>query len=105
MQIDRIVCSEEIADKLESKHNVKTIEAEEVLLNQPRTRFAEKGHTEQSELRQREQPFPLLYLLMHKKQYSKSRLNQIWTRTHTERHGLKGAFVICPCISVCVRVQ
>ena len=35
MQIDRIVCSEEIADKLESKHNVKCVEAEEVLLNQP----------------------------------------------------------------------
>ena len=46
MQIDRIVCSEDIAGKLESKHNVKPAEAEEVLLNQPRIRFAEKGHTE-----------------------------------------------------------
>ena len=46
MQIDRIVCPEDVADKLESKHNVKCAEAEEVLLNQPRIRFAEKGHTE-----------------------------------------------------------
>ena len=46
MQIDKIVCSENVADKLVSKHSVKCTEAEEVLLNQPRIRFAEKGHTE-----------------------------------------------------------
>ena len=46
MQIDRIVCPEDIADKLESKHNVTCAEAEEVLLNRPRIRFVEKGYTE-----------------------------------------------------------
>jgi uncharacterized protein len=46
MQIDSVVCSEDVSDKLESKHNVKCAEAEEVLLNRPRIRFAEKGHTE-----------------------------------------------------------
>ena len=32
MQIDKIVCSENVADKLVSKHSVKCTEAEEVLL-------------------------------------------------------------------------
>jgi uncharacterized DUF497 family protein len=45
MQIDVIVCPEQIEEKLESKHNVTFREARQVLLNQPRIRFAEKGHT------------------------------------------------------------
>jgi uncharacterized DUF497 family protein len=46
MQIDSIVCSEYIEEKLETKHNVTCREARQVLLSQPRIRFAEKGHTE-----------------------------------------------------------
>ncbi len=45
MQIESIICPEHIEEKLESKHNVTCQEAREVLLNQPRIRFAEKGHT------------------------------------------------------------
>jgi uncharacterized DUF497 family protein len=45
MQIDSIICPEHIEDKLESKHNVTCREAHQVLLNQPRIRFAEEGHT------------------------------------------------------------
>ena len=44
MQIDYIVCPDSIADKLESKHRVTVREARQVLLNDPRIRFAEKGH-------------------------------------------------------------
>ncbi len=44
MQIDSIVCPEHIEEKLETKHNVTCREARQVLLGQPRIRFAEKGH-------------------------------------------------------------
>ncbi len=46
MQIDSVVCLEHIEEKLESKHSVTCREARQVLLNNPRIRFAEKGHTE-----------------------------------------------------------
>ncbi len=46
MQLESIVCPEHIEEKLESKHNVACREARQVLFNQPRIRFAEKGHTE-----------------------------------------------------------
>lgn len=45
MQIDFIVCPEVIEVKIESKHSVTCREARQVLLNTPRMRFAEKGHT------------------------------------------------------------
>lgn len=45
MKIDYIVCPDDIEDKLESKHNVTVREARQVLLSNPRIRFAEKGHT------------------------------------------------------------
>lgn len=44
MRIDYIVCPENIEAKLESKHHVTVREAREVLLHNPRIRFAEKGH-------------------------------------------------------------
>jgi uncharacterized DUF497 family protein len=44
MQIDFIICPEHIADKLETKHNVTYREVRQALLNEPRIRFAEKGH-------------------------------------------------------------
>ena len=46
MQIEAIICPEHIEEKIESKHNVTCREARQVLLNQPRIRFAEKGHAE-----------------------------------------------------------
>jgi uncharacterized DUF497 family protein len=46
MQIDSIVCPEHIEEKLESKHSVTCREARQVLLNEPRIRFVEKGYTE-----------------------------------------------------------
>jgi uncharacterized DUF497 family protein len=46
MQIQSIVCPEYVEEKLKSKHNVACREAGQVLLNRPRMRFAEKGHTE-----------------------------------------------------------
>ena len=46
MQIDSVVCPEHIEEKLEMKHNVTLREARQVLLSQPRIRFAEKGHVE-----------------------------------------------------------
>ncbi len=46
MKIDYIVCPESIEDKLESEHGVTVREARQVLLNEPRIRFAEKGHQE-----------------------------------------------------------
>lgn len=46
MQIDYIVCPENIKDKLESKHHVTVREARQVLLGKPRIRFAEKSNTE-----------------------------------------------------------
>jgi len=39
-----VICPASIEDKLESKHQVQVIETRQVLLNQPRIRFAEKGH-------------------------------------------------------------
>ena len=44
MKIEFIVCPDAIEDKLESKHGVTVREARQVLLNEPRIRFAEKGH-------------------------------------------------------------
>jgi uncharacterized DUF497 family protein len=46
MRIESIVCPEYIEEKLQVKHGVTCYEAEQVLLNSPRIRFAEKGHTE-----------------------------------------------------------
>ena len=46
MQIEFIVCPEYIEEKLETKHNVTCREARHIFFNQPRFRFAEKGHTE-----------------------------------------------------------
>ena len=46
MQINSIVCPEHIEEKLAKKHRVTVREAQQVLLNQPRVRFAETGHTE-----------------------------------------------------------
>jgi len=46
MRIDFIVCPERIEEKLRAKHHVTCREARQVLLSQPRIRFAEKGHTE-----------------------------------------------------------
>ncbi len=46
MQIDSVICLEHIEEKLESKHGVTCREACQVLLNNPRIRYAEKGHTE-----------------------------------------------------------
>ena len=45
MKIDYIVCPDSIEAKLQSKHHVTVREAREVLLQKPRIRFAEKGHT------------------------------------------------------------
>lgn len=44
MKIDYIVCPKSIEDKLQSKHGVTVREVRQVLLNEPRVRFAEKGH-------------------------------------------------------------
>ncbi len=46
MQIDYIVCPANIEEKLAKKHHVSVREARQMLLNSPRIRFAEKGHTE-----------------------------------------------------------
>jgi uncharacterized DUF497 family protein len=46
MRIDFIVCLDEIIEKLARKHNVSEQEARQVLLNNPRVRFAESGHVE-----------------------------------------------------------
>lgn len=45
MQIETVVCSERIEDKLESKHHVTFGEARQILFGRPRVRFAEKGNT------------------------------------------------------------
>ena len=45
MQIDFVVCPINIEQKLESRHQVSVREARQVLLSQPRIRFAEKGYT------------------------------------------------------------
>lgn len=46
MRLDTIVCTDQVEDKLVSKHNLTCREAQQALLNTPRIRFAEKGHTE-----------------------------------------------------------
>jgi len=46
MQIDYIVCPDDIEEKLAKKHHVSLREARQALLNNPRIRFAEKGYTE-----------------------------------------------------------
>jgi uncharacterized DUF497 family protein len=45
MEIDYIVCPENIENKIESEHHVKVQEARQVLLGKPRIRFSEKGYT------------------------------------------------------------
>ena len=45
MQIENIVCSERTEAKLDSKHHVTFREARQIFFNEPRIRFAEKGHT------------------------------------------------------------
>ena len=45
MQIDNIVCSEQIESKIESKHSVSLREVRQIFFSEPRIRFAEKGHT------------------------------------------------------------
>jgi uncharacterized protein len=44
MRIDYIVCPDNIADKIASKHRMTVREARQVLLSKPRIRSAEKGH-------------------------------------------------------------
>ncbi len=44
MRIDYIACPANIEDKLETKHHTTVREARQVLLNNPRFRFAERGH-------------------------------------------------------------
>jgi uncharacterized DUF497 family protein len=46
MQIDYIVCPENIEEKLAKKHHVIVRDVRQTLLNNPRIRFAEKGYTE-----------------------------------------------------------
>jgi uncharacterized protein len=46
MRIDFIICPDEIIEKLARKHNVTEQEARQVLLNNPRIRFAENGYVE-----------------------------------------------------------
>jgi hypothetical protein len=50
MQIEQIVCPEPIEEKLERKYRVKFREVRQVLLNNPRFRFAEKGHVEDEDV-------------------------------------------------------
>jgi len=45
MKIDFIFCPDGIEEKLETKHKVTVREARQVLLQEPRIRFAEKGYT------------------------------------------------------------
>lgn len=44
MQIDEILWLSQFVEKLESKHNVTTVEVEEVFINRPRFRFVAKGN-------------------------------------------------------------
>lgn len=46
MRIEFITCPDEIIEKLARKHNVTEQEARQVLLGNPRIRFAENGYTE-----------------------------------------------------------
>ena len=50
MRIDYIVCPDNIADNIASKHRMTVREARQVLLSQPRIRFAEKGHIENNDV-------------------------------------------------------
>ena len=50
MRIDYIVCPDNIADKIASKHRMTVREARQVLLSKPRIRFAEKGHIENNDV-------------------------------------------------------
>ena len=43
MKIGAVIWLRDIVDKLTSKHRVDTVEVEEVLNNQPKVRFVEKG--------------------------------------------------------------
>ncbi len=43
LRIGRIICSEDVIDKLEWKHNVRQFEVEEVLRGKPQVLFVEKG--------------------------------------------------------------
>jgi hypothetical protein len=45
MHIDRIICPDEIAEKLAVKHRVSVHEARSVLYHASRIRFAEQGNT------------------------------------------------------------
>lgn len=44
MQIDEVLWLSQFVEKLESKHNVTTMEVEEVFVNRPRFRFVAKGN-------------------------------------------------------------
>ena len=44
MQIDEILWLSQFAEKLESRHNVTTMEVEEVFVNRSRFRFVAKGN-------------------------------------------------------------
>lgn len=46
MNIDYIICPEEIEEKLNKKHGVTLREVRQAMLNNPRIRFAEKGYIE-----------------------------------------------------------
>lgn len=50
MNIDYILCSEEIEEKLAKKHGVTLREARQALLNNPRIRFAEKGYIQDEDV-------------------------------------------------------
>ncbi len=46
MRIDSVICPAAIEEKLASKHGITHHEARQIMLNQPRIRFAEKGRIE-----------------------------------------------------------
>jgi len=46
MQIEAVVCPEHVEEKIEAKHSVTMREVRQMLFNEPRIRFAEKGHVE-----------------------------------------------------------
>ncbi len=50
MRISRIIWLPEVEDKLWAKHNVLVEEVEEVLFDDPRVRFVEKGHREDEDM-------------------------------------------------------
>lgn len=50
MRIHRVIWQSEIEEKLYHKHKVLVEEVEEVLFDQPRIRFVEKGHREGEDL-------------------------------------------------------